>query len=148
MPAAAIWVSISRQILLAAVQILSEIATKPCDYRTTECTCTGNHPRPWSSGHGTFTGTYSSNPDGTGTATLTLDAGITFKFAIVITDGGQGLQLVATGWTDSCDLGGIVVSGVARAALPQSPPALNYLCYDSQALWSRVQRASLSLTMR
>jgi hypothetical protein len=65
---------------------------------------------------GTFTGTYSSNPDGTGTATLTLDAGITFTFAIVITDGGQGLQLVATGCTDSCDLGGIVVSGVARAA--------------------------------
>jgi hypothetical protein len=29
-------------------QILAEIATKPCDYRTTECTCTGNHPRPWS----------------------------------------------------------------------------------------------------
>ena len=65
---------------------------------------------------GTFTGTYSSNPDGTGTATLTLDAGITFTFAIVITDGGQGLQLVATGCTDSCDLGGIVISGVARAA--------------------------------
>ena len=65
---------------------------------------------------GTFSGTYSSNPDGTGTATLTFDAGITFTFAVVITDGGQGLQLVATGCTDSCDLGGIVVSGVARAA--------------------------------
>jgi hypothetical protein len=36
-----------RTILLAAVQILAEIATKPCDYRTPEWTCTGNHPRPW-----------------------------------------------------------------------------------------------------
>src|SRR5205807_701355 len=65
---------------------------------------------------GIFTGTYSSNPDGTGSATLTYDAGITFTFAMVITDGGQSLQLVATGCTDICDLGGIVVSGVARAA--------------------------------
>jgi hypothetical protein len=65
---------------------------------------------------GTFTGTYSSNPDGTGSATLTFDVGISFTFAIVITDGGKGLQLVETGCTDSCDLGGVVVSGVARAA--------------------------------
>lgn len=63
---------------------------------------------------GTLTGTYSTNPDGTGTATLTLDIGISFTFGMVITDGGQGLQLVATGCTDGCDLGGILVSGVAR----------------------------------
>src|SRR5205823_8567718 len=49
-------------------------------------------------------------------ATLTFDAGITFTCAMVITYGGQSLQLVATGCTDICDLGGIVVSGVARAA--------------------------------
>ena len=67
---------------------------------------------------GTFTGTYSSKPDGTGTTTLTLDAGIAFTFATVITDGGQGLQLGATGCTGSCDLGGIVLSGIARAAFP------------------------------
>ena len=65
---------------------------------------------------GSLTGSYAVNPDGTGTTKLTLDAGITFIFATVVTDGGQGLQLVATGCTDACDLGGIVVSGVARAA--------------------------------
>jgi hypothetical protein len=35
---------------------------------------------------------------------------------MVITDGGRSLQLVATGCTDPCDLGGIVLTGVARAA--------------------------------
>jgi hypothetical protein len=37
---------------------------------------------------GTFTGTYSSNPDGTGTVTTTADNGTVFTFAMVITDGG------------------------------------------------------------
>jgi len=65
---------------------------------------------------GTFTGTYSSNPDETATTKLTFDLGDSFTFATVVTDGGQGLQLVATGCTDSCDLGGTVISGIARAA--------------------------------
>jgi hypothetical protein len=64
---------------------------------------------------GTFTGTYSRNPDGTGNVTIALDAGITVTFAMVIADSGQGLQLVATNLTGG-DIGGIVISGVARAA--------------------------------
>jgi hypothetical protein len=65
---------------------------------------------------GNFTGTYSTNPDGTSTATLNLDAGISFTYALVITDGGKGLSLVTTGCTAVCDLGGIVIGGIARAA--------------------------------
>jgi hypothetical protein len=72
----------------------------------------GNQPGP----AGAFTGTYSTNTDGTGSVTLALDAGISITFAMIITDGGQGLQFVATGCTDSCDLGGIVIGGAARAA--------------------------------
>jgi hypothetical protein len=64
---------------------------------------------------GTFTGTYSINPDGTGSTTLGFDFGITFTLSMVITDGGKGLQLAAISCTDSCDLGGIVVTGVARS---------------------------------
>src|ERR1700676_615383 len=70
---------------------------------------------------GNLTGTYSTNPDGTGSTTLTLDLGITFTFSMVITDGGQGLQLTATSCTDSCVLGGILVSGIARPAYTGSP---------------------------
>jgi hypothetical protein len=65
---------------------------------------------------GTLTGTYSTNPDGTGAATLNLDAGLSFTYAMVITDGGKGLTLITTGCTSNCDLGGIVIGGVARAA--------------------------------
>jgi hypothetical protein len=66
---------------------------------------------------GTLTGTYSSNPDGTGSVTITLDTGTIFTFATVITDGGQGLQLVSTSCSGSCNFGGkALISGVARAA--------------------------------
>ena len=68
---------------------------------------------------GTFTGTYSSTPDGTGSVTIALDVGLTAKFAVAITDGGQGLQLVGT-HLDGGDIGGIVINGVARAAHPGS----------------------------
>ncbi len=65
---------------------------------------------------GTFTGTYSSNSDGTGTLTTTADNGTVFTFNIVITDGGQAFQLVATSCS-TCDVGGTtIISGVARAA--------------------------------
>jgi hypothetical protein len=63
---------------------------------------------------GTFTGTYSSNPNGTGSVTLALDAGLTVTFAIVIADGGQGIQLVATNLIGG-DISGSVASGFARA---------------------------------
>jgi hypothetical protein len=72
--------------------------------------------QPASSAAGAFTGTYSTNTDGTGSVTLALDAGISITFAMIITDGGQGLQFVATGCTDNCDLGGIVIGGAARTA--------------------------------
>jgi hypothetical protein len=66
---------------------------------------------------GTLTGTYSSNPDGTGSVTTTSDTGTTFTFAIVITDGGQGLQMVATDCSGGCNIGGTtMIGGVARAA--------------------------------
>ena len=69
---------------------------------------------------GTLTGTYSSNPNGTGTVTLVLDAGLTATFAMVITDGGQGLQLVGTNLIGG-DASGEVTTGVARAAYAGSP---------------------------
>lgn len=70
---------------------------------------------------GTFTGTYSSNPDGSGSATLALDAGITLTLAVAIADGGHSLRLVATNFqfpatTCGCNLGGAVLSGIAKAA--------------------------------
>jgi hypothetical protein len=66
---------------------------------------------------GTLTGTYSSNPDGTGSVTITSDIGITLTFAMVITDGGQGLQLLATNCSGGCSIGGTTtIAGVARAA--------------------------------
>ena len=60
---------------------------------------------------GTFTGTYSINPDGTGTLTASLDNGITTTLAIVVTDGGSGLLMLQTGESDGL---GHVESGVAR----------------------------------
>jgi len=69
-----------------------------------------------------LTGTYSSNPDGSGSVTITLDTGTIFTFATVITDGGQGLQLVATSCSGGCKFGGTaLISGVARAAYAGSP---------------------------
>lgn len=64
---------------------------------------------------GTSNGTYSTNPDGTGAMTLTLDIGLSFTFSTVVTGGGQELQLVATN-SAGADLGGTVLSGLGRAA--------------------------------
>lgn len=65
---------------------------------------------------GTLTGTYSINPDGTGNITFTADTGITVTLAMIVTDGGQGFQLVTT--QCNCDLSQTVLSGFARAAHP------------------------------
>jgi hypothetical protein len=70
---------------------------------------------------GTLTGTYSSNPDRTGAIAIKLDTGTTLTFAMAITDGGQGLQLVATDCSGGCGIGGVnlaqaTFSGIARAA--------------------------------
>lgn len=70
--------------------------------------------QPMQSITGTLSGTYSSNPDGTGSISVTADTGDSFTFAMVITEGGHGLNLVAT----SCSCGDLltnaVLSGVAR----------------------------------
>ena len=60
---------------------------------------------------GTLTGTYSLNPDGSGTITLIDPSGNPNQtFAIVSTDGGSGLLLVLT----SGPPGSTVSSGTAR----------------------------------
>ena len=69
---------------------------------------------------GTSTGRYSTNPDGTGAMTLTLDRGLSFTFSMVVTDGGQELQLIATN-SVGIDLRGTVLSGLGRAVNPGSP---------------------------
>jgi hypothetical protein len=61
---------------------------------------------------GTFTGTYSSNPDGTGSITITLSNGINLTLAMVIADGGRGLELIATSCSEGIDLSVSVLSGV------------------------------------
>jgi hypothetical protein len=64
-------------------------------------------------------GTYSTKPDGTGTLKLGAEGSLTLTFAMVISDGGQYLQLLATGCSvgpDDC--GGpytSVSAGIARA---------------------------------
>ena len=55
---------------------------------------------------GNLTGTYSANPDGTGSLTLMLDVGITVTFAVAVVDGGQGIQLTSTSCSPACNLGG------------------------------------------
>ena len=65
-----------------------------------------------------FSGTYSSKPDGTGSLTIGIPGDLTLTFAIVIADGGQGLNLVATKCSigpDSCGPDPSVTTGVARA---------------------------------
>jgi hypothetical protein len=75
---------------------------------------------------GTFTGTYSVNPDGTSSASITTDLGVTLTFAMLITDRGQGLQLVVTSCTGGgCDLSGTLISGFGRAA-NAGPPNGSY----------------------
>src|SRR5579871_3438197 len=56
-----------------------------------------NSNRLQSTASGSFTGTYSGNPDGTGTMTLEFDAGFGLTFTTVTTEGGHGLQFVSTG---------------------------------------------------
>jgi hypothetical protein len=56
---------------------------------------------------GTLSGTYSVNPDGTGSTTLNLDLGLTGTVAIVVTDGGSGILMLAS-------VGNQVMSGTAR----------------------------------
>jgi len=66
-----------------------------------------NSSRVQSTATGSFTGTYSGSPDGTGTLTLEFDAGFSLTFATVVTEGGQGMQFVSTsGGGGANNLGG------------------------------------------
>jgi hypothetical protein len=56
---------------------------------------------------GTVSGTYSVNPDGTGSMTLVFDIGVTGTVAIIVTDGGSGILMLAS-------VGNQVTSGTAR----------------------------------
>lgn len=90
---------------------------------------------------GTFTGTYTSNPDGTGTVTTTADNGTKFTFAMVTTEGGQAFQLVATSCS-TCDVGGTtIIAGVGRPAYTGS---LNG-AYGFQATNSPIPAASVGV---
>jgi hypothetical protein len=60
---------------------------------------------------GTFMGTYSTNPDSTGSITLNLDIGVTVSLAIVVTDGGAGILMLQTGENDGFSQ---LISGTAR----------------------------------
>jgi hypothetical protein len=66
---------------------------------------------------GTFTGTYSANPDGTGTVSIALDDGENLTLIMVIDNNSRSLQLAATSWCFSggCHLVIAVVSGVGEA---------------------------------
>ena len=60
---------------------------------------------------GTLTGTYLVSPDGTGSTSVRLDIGISVKLAMVVIDGGSGIQLLQTSTSGG---GSAVVSGTAR----------------------------------
>lgn len=68
---------------------------------------------------GSLTGTYSSNADGTGSATIALDAGINLTFAMVSAESGQSLRLAVTNYQFPsncfCIVSGMSLSGTARA---------------------------------
>ena len=70
---------------------------------------------------GTFSGSYFSYADGTGSVTINLPGIFTLPMDMVITSGGQAMQLVATNCIGNCDLTGILVEGTARAAYAASP---------------------------
>jgi hypothetical protein len=77
-------------------------------------------PNPPAEVTGTLNGTYSSNPDGTGTMSVTLvDVGnvtiANVTLAMVIDNHSRTLQLAETGCTGAiCDLTGTVVTGIAE----------------------------------
>src|SRR5215472_1550061 len=76
---------------------------------------------------GSFTGTYSGNADGIGSLTLEFDAGFSLTFATVITEGGQGMQLVSTsGGGGANNLGGgfIPMQGPFNSLTGTLPAAL------------------------
>ena len=74
---------------------------------------------------GAMTGTYSGNPDGSNTVSLTFDIGATLTAAVVATDGGTGLQFLVTGGNAVSP--GQIVTGTARIQSAQGTmPAGSY----------------------
>jgi len=61
---------------------------------------------------GAFSGTYTSAADGIGTINISLDNGVALTLAMVMTDGGRGLQLAATSCSGGFDLAASVVGGI------------------------------------
>ena len=84
----------------------------------------GTSTKPVQSVAAALTGTYSSNPDGTGGLTGTIADGagnqLTFTFDTVIAEGGQSLQLISSG-PDGNSSRGEVLGGSARAGFAGSP---------------------------
>jgi hypothetical protein len=70
---------------------------------------------------GALTGTYSTNPDGSGSITALLDIGASFNFAMVAIDGGQGIQLVVTGSSFNLSGGTINLQGSVQSVTGQIP---------------------------
>jgi len=70
-------------------------------------------PLPATTITGTFAGTYSVNPNGTSSIKVTLSNGIKLGLALVIDDGGHGLELIATSCSGAAgiDLSASVLSG-------------------------------------
>ena len=79
---------------------------------------------------GTLTGSYTSNPNGSGSITLTLSNGISLTLDMVINDKDRGLELTATSCSGAAgiNLSQSVLSGIGVHALgstPKSVAALN-----------------------
>ena len=71
-------------------------------------------------GAGKFSGTYTTTAGGPGSVTITLDIGVALTFAMVVTDGGQGLQLVGTNCSGCGNIGGgsITLQGMQHRLQP------------------------------
>jgi hypothetical protein len=80
----------------------------------------GTSTKPVQSVPATLTGTYSSNPDGTGGLTVSIADQLTFTFDTVIAEGGRSLQLISTGLAGNSSRGE-VLGGSARAGFVGSP---------------------------
>jgi hypothetical protein len=78
-----------------------------------------NNPKVPKTTPGAFTGTYTINPDGTGSISMNLDNGMMLTLAMVVGEGGQSIQLVASNFTFpapcGCNIDFGVFSGIARA---------------------------------
>lgn len=78
-----------------------------------------NSPTAPKTTRGSFSGTYSSNPDGTAGMSIALDDGINLTIAMVAGESGQSLRLVATSYqfpaSCGCNIAGVSLSGIARA---------------------------------